>query len=272
MRRFLIGFSLSFLFPLNALLGVVDNQASPIRPSSFRLPPSSFHPPPSSFHPPPSSFRLPPSSFRPPPSSFYPPPFWQEQAPRKINPEALKKYLGRYELEVGIIPISTLDVSLENDELWIKPSVVKKRKLIYRSRRVFIDEIDGSPYSFNQGEGGKIVSVTFVYEGEQYTAQRVTIPPPSLKGNTTFRLKGFSDASVVVLAGSFNNWNQTQFVFGREGDEWVCRIDLEPGKHAYKFIVDGNWILDPANPDTEDDDYGVKNNVILVTRYSIQRP
>jgi AMP-activated protein kinase-like protein len=173
---------------------------------------------------------------------------------------------------VGIIPISTLDVTLETDTLWVKPSTVKKRKLIYRSRRVFIDEIEGTTYTFNQGEAGKIVSLTFVYEGEQYTAQRITIPAPSLKGNTTFRLKGYPEASIVALAGSFNNWNQTQFIFGREGDEWVCRIDLEPGKHAYKFIVDGNWLLDPANPNTEDDDYGVKNNVLLVTRDAPQPP
>ncbi len=215
-----------------------------------------------------SSFVLHPSAFRLHPSSFILP----QQAPRKLNPEALKKYPGRYELEVGIIPISTLDVSLENNELWIKPSVVKKRKLIHRSRRVFVDEIDGAPYTFNQDADGKIASLTFVYEGTEYTAQKVSIPPPSLKGNTTFRLKGYPDAGIVVLAGSFNNWNQTQFIFGREGDEWVCRIDLEPGKHAYKFIVDGNWLLDPTNPNTEDDDYGVKNNVILVSKEPGTKP
>jgi hypothetical protein len=49
----------------------------------------------------------------------------QQQPARKINPEALKKYVGRYQLDAGIIPISTLDVSLENNELWVKPSVVK---------------------------------------------------------------------------------------------------------------------------------------------------
>ena len=198
------------------------------------------------------------------PSAFILPPSSPQN--RKVSPEALKKYVGRYELEVGIIPISTLDVTLETDSLWVKPSVVKKRKLIYRSRGVFVDEIAGTPVTFNRGDGGKIVSLTFIYEGEQYTAQRVEIPTPSLKGNTTFRLKGFPDANVVVVAGSFNNWNQTQFVFGREGEEWVCRIDLEPGKHAYKFIVDGNWLLDPNNPNTEDDDYGVKNNVIIVSK------
>jgi len=133
---------------------------------------------------------------------------------------------------------------------------------------VFVDEIEGTPLTFSKDDEGKIVSVTFEYEGANYTAQRIALPPPSLKGNTTFRLKGYADASIVALAGSFNNWNQSQFIFGKEGDEWVCRIDLEPGKHAYKFIVDGNWLLDPANPNTEDDDYGVKNSVIIVKKPS----
>jgi Glycogen recognition site of AMP-activated protein kinase/Domain of unknown function (DUF3471) len=190
----------------------------------------------------------------------------QQPTARKIDPELLRKYVGRYELEVGIIPISTLDVTLENNELWLKPSVTKKRRLIHKSRTVFSGEIEGTPLSFSKDEDGKIVSLTFVYEGASYTAQRIALPAASLQGNTTFRLPGYADARVVALAGSFNNWNQSQFIFGREGDEWVCRIDLEPGKHAYKFIVDGNWLLDPANPATEDDDYGVKNSVIVVTK------
>lgn len=212
-----------------------------------------------------------PSSVRPTLGSFILHPSFlgsqpSQQPARKINPEALKKYVGRYELEPGIIPISTLDVAFENDELWVKPSVVKKRRLLHKSKSVFLDEIEGTLFNFNKDVDGKIVSVTFVYEGADYTAARVALPPPSLKGNTTFRLKGYGDASTVALAGSFNNWNQSQYIFGREGDEWVCRIDLEPGKHAYKFIVDGDWLLDPANPNTEDDDYGVKNSVIILPK------
>ncbi|MGH9931172.1 MAG: DUF3471 domain-containing protein [Pyrinomonadaceae bacterium] len=207
------------------------------------------------------------------PSFFIPHPFvipHPFQQPRKIDPEVLKKYVGRYELEPHIIPISTLDVSLENGELWMKPSVVKKRRLLHKSKSVFVDEIEGTPLTFDKDVDGNIVSVVFDYEGEKYTATRVTLPPPSLKGNTTFRLKGYADASIVALAGSFNNWNQSQYICGKERDEWVCRVDLEPGKHAYKFIVNGDWLLDPANPNTEDDDYGVKNSVIIVTKDSGQ--
>ena len=187
----------------------------------------------------------------------------QSTAQRKPNPEALKKYAGRYEIEVGLIPISTLDVSLENDTLWIKPSLLKKRRLIHKAKTVFVDEIDGKRYAFTRNEQGEVVGVTFEYEGGEYTAQKMVLPSPSLKGNTVFKLKGYPEATIVILSGSFNNWNQSQFVFGREGDEWVCRIDLDPGKYTYKFIVDGNWLLDPTNANTEEDAAGNVNSVLV---------
>lgn len=176
-----------------------------------------------------------------------------------------KTYTGRYELGAGVIPITTLDVTLENDGLWIKPTLVKKRRLVAtRSRRSFLDEIDGTRYTFNRDEEGRIASLTFQYEGSAYTAQKVSLPPPSLKGNTTFKLKGYADARVVALAGSFNNWHESELLFAREGDEWVCRIDLTPNRYTYKFVVDGNWLLDPSNPDTEEDEYGNPNSLLII--------
>ncbi|HKR00572.1 MAG TPA: hypothetical protein VJT09_07855 [Pyrinomonadaceae bacterium] len=187
----------------------------------------------------------------------------QSQAARRSDPELLKKYVGRYQLEVGIIPISTLDVTLENETLWVKPSLLKKRRLIQKSRSLFLDEVEGTKYRFNKDADGNYVSLTFEYEGNPYTAERIVLPPPSLKGNTTFRLKGHADASIVALAGTFNDWNQSQLVCGRENDDWICRVDLEPGYYSYKFIVDGNWTLDPENPNTTQDDAGNTNNVFI---------
>ncbi len=98
-------------------------------------------------------------------------------------------------------------------------------------------------------------------------AQRaVPEPQPSLKGNTTFKLKGFEDADTVTLAGTFNGWNPKQLFFGRENGQWVCRIDLKAGKHLYKFVVDGEWILDPENPLKEDDGSGNTNSVLIKER------
>jgi hypothetical protein len=187
----------------------------------------------------------------------------QSQTAPKSKAELLTKLVGRYSLEVGIIPISTLDVTLEGETLWIKPSVVKKRKLIQKTRSRFLDEIEGTSYVFNKDTDGNYASLTFEYEGTEYTAQRVVLPPPSLKGNTTFRLQGYPDAGVVTLAGTFNNWDQSQLVCGREDGVWVCRVDLEPGEYTYKFIVDGNWVLDPDNPNTIEDEAGNTNNVLV---------
>jgi hypothetical protein len=178
--------------------------------------------------------------------------------------EALKRYAGRYELEVGLIPISTLDVLVEGGELWLKPTNVKQRRLLGRSQHSFADELDGTPITFGLDDEGRVTSLTFRYEGEEFKARRVELPPPSLKGDVTFRLKGYADARVVALAGSFNNWSQSQHLFGREGDDWVCRLDLDSGVYTYKFVVDGNWLLDPDNPETQEDEAGNVNNIVEV--------
>jgi hypothetical protein len=185
-------------------------------------------------------------------------------ARQKAGAEELGQYAGRFELEVGLIPVSTLDVTVAGSELWVKPTGAKRRRLFRKGRRAFTDEVGGTPVTFGRDETGKVVSLTFIYEGEPYTARRVELPTPSLKGNTTFRLKGHEDASVVALAGSFNEWNQSQLLFAREGDGWVCRVDLDPGVYHYKFIVDGDWLLDPSNPETAEDEAGNINNVIEV--------
>jgi hypothetical protein len=178
--------------------------------------------------------------------------------------EALKAYAGHYELEGRVIPVTSLEVTAEGGELWVKPTDLKKRRLLRRSRSTFTDEVEGTTVRFARDDEGRVVSLTFRYEGEEFTARRVELPPPSLKGNTTFRLKGYEDARVVALAGSFNEWSQSQHLFGREGGEWVCRLDLDPGVYTYKLVVDGNWLLDPANPATQEDEAGNVNNLLEV--------
>jgi len=187
-----------------------------------------------------------------------------QQEKAKAGAESLKKYAGRYELEAGLLPVTTVDVTVEGGELWAKPSNAKKRRLLRRSGASFTDEIEGTVVRFQRDDEGRVTGITFVHEGEGYTARRIELPPPSLKGNTTFKLKGHPDAAIVAVAGSFNNWNQSQLLFAREGDEWVCRLDLDPGVYTYKLVVDGNWLLDPANPATQEDEAGNVNNVLEV--------
>ena len=82
--------------------------------------------------------------------------------------------------------------------------------------------------------------------------------------NQTFRLQGFANAKKVCLAGSFNNWSPGGFAMQKQGDEWIIQQHLAPGKHQYKFVVDGKWIVDPANKLREPNEFGEENSVIWV--------
>ena len=65
-----------------------------------------------------------------------------------------------------------------------------------------------------------------------------------------FRLKGFRDAKSVVLTGNFNGWNTGELFMDKYQDGWQLYYVLGPGNYEYKFIVDGKWTTDPANPST----------------------
>jgi 1,4-alpha-glucan branching enzyme len=83
-----------------------------------------------------------------------------------------------------------------------------------------------------------------------------------LSPNYTFRLKGYANAKRICVAGSFNNWSPGSFAMHKEGDEWVIEQHLAPGKHVYKFVVDGKWIVDPANELREPNEFGEENSVM----------
>lgn len=200
-------------------------------------------------------------------------PYQAAQEPKSAKPEQkpaikLQDYVGRYQADPTIVENFILDVFVEKDQLWIKPSHEPKSELAAKTADTFVITAVNGPITFNRDAKGRVESLTIEPSpssgARTLVAKKLTLPSPSLKGNATFRLKGHANARIVAVAGSFNDWNQSQVLCGKEADEWVCRIDLAPGKYTYKFIIDGDWILDPANPDTEDDDRGFTNSVLIV--------
>jgi RHS repeat-associated protein len=69
-------------------------------------------------------------------------------------------------------------------------------------------------------------------------------------------------ASHVYVAGQFNNW--TQAALTKNGSTWTITLSLTQGSYQYKFVVDGNWIQDPANPFTAPDGNGNYNSKLAV--------
>lgn len=83
-------------------------------------------------------------------------------------------------------------------------------------------------------------------------------------GNASFTYADPSAKSVSV-AGQFNNWSPTANPLKKdEAGLWSASLALKPGKYQYKFVVDGDWRLDPTSPDSADDGTGNMNSVKTV--------
>ncbi len=73
-------------------------------------------------------------------------------------------------------------------------------------------------------------------------------------------------AREIRVAGQFNNWRPTERhkLEKRADGKWGLRIPLMPGSYEYKFIVDGEWRADPANPEQKIGDHGQRNSLLEV--------
>ncbi len=81
--------------------------------------------------------------------------------------------------------------------------------------------------------------------------------------NFTYQPKGKQPKS-VQLAGQINDWNPSKTNLEKVDGVWETTLLLNPGKYHYQVVVDGDWILDPANPVIEDNNIGGQNSVLRV--------
>jgi Glycogen recognition site of AMP-activated protein kinase len=85
------------------------------------------------------------------------------------------------------------------------------------------------------------------------------------------------EAQSVYVVGEFNDWSQTRFPLKQAADGvWTGKRYVPSGIHAYKLIVDGEWMLDPSASDTIDMD-GVINSKLeakkaVVEKVDLHRP
>ncbi len=82
--------------------------------------------------------------------------------------------------------------------------------------------------------------------------------------NHVFHLKGFLKAKKVVVPGNFYNWNQKGVEMIRNSEGWSLPVYLKEGTYAYKFLVDGKWMTDPANPSVRKDAGGNENSFLEI--------
>lgn len=67
-------------------------------------------------------------------------------------------------------------------------------------------------------------------------------------GNDKIQMFSFTAplAKSVQLVGDFTSWQQKPIAMQMSaGGIWQARVELTPGEHHYRYLVDGEWRDDP---------------------------
>ena len=72
-------------------------------------------------------------------------------------------------------------------------------------------------------------------------------------------------ADSVFVAGSFNGWSREATPLKADANGvFRAAVALKPGSYSYKFLVNGDWTPDKANPKQEPDGFGGTNSLLKV--------
>jgi len=83
------------------------------------------------------------------------------------------------------------------------------------------------------------------------------------KGVVRLSIQVNSGAKNVAVVGSFSDWKPVRMKKQKDGS-FAANVEVAPGSYEYKFIVDGNWLVDPDNSAWALNPYGTLNSVMVV--------
>lgn len=92
---------------------------------------------------------------------------------------------------------------------------------------------------------------------------RMSVHDPMTEYPVVFKWFGGSGGpKAVYICGSWDSWTK-KIPLARSTNDFSTIIDLQPGPHEYKFMVDGKWVVDDNQPKTSNE-MGSENNVITI--------
>ena len=93
-------------------------------------------------------------------------------------------------------------------------------------------------------------------------AKRASIK--SKRSKQTFSFKAPAAIS-VQLVGDFTHWQEEPLSLTKDPDGvWRAAVELKPGNHHYRFLVDGQWRDDPECTLRVPNPFGGENSVRVV--------
>ena len=166
-------------------------------------------------------------------------------SPIYLNENGQDIYLNGFFKNVDLIDSvtnSNLDLQISEDKNWIKVTPTNKSNPA-ENLNVWIN---GYPYSL------------------------VVLISKKVKHTFLFDAKNKKIDS-VQLAGNFNSWTPSEN-FKVEENKWKYQVKLAPGKYHYQLVINGEWMLDPNNPDNESNNIGGFNSVLNIPDPSVNAP
>ncbi len=102
-------------------------------------------------------------------------------------------------------------------------------------------------------------TVEFLKDGQKYSIP-VRVNPVTKRLFTYSAGKG----NEVFLFGTFNSWNRSQYPMQYISDyeRYEITIPLDYGRHLYKFMVNGEEVVDPTNHNRVPNGFGSENCVL----------
>jgi chromosome partitioning protein len=73
-------------------------------------------------------------------------------------------------------------------------------------------------------------------------------------------------AKEIYVVGDFNDWkiNELGRLASKGNGRWEASVELQPGRYRYKFVVDGQWVQDPQNSQTEPNPFSGVDSVLTL--------
>jgi hypothetical protein len=115
------------------------------------------------------------------------------------------------------------------------------------------------------GVGVLVGSFALNRDGQNQVGQPPSVAARLPVSDTVFLIVA-PQAAQVSLVGDFNDWDASKVPLVRVPNSglWKVTVPLPAGRHVYQFVVDGNWVPDPAAPVAGDDGFGRTNSVRIV--------
>ena len=76
----------------------------------------------------------------------------------------------------------------------------------------------------------------------------------------------YLDTNKIFVMGNFNNWNRTSHPLRFDGIRWSLTLSFPPGDYEYKFVVNGEELLDPQNKYFKANGLGGYNSIFSFNR------